>query len=86
MADETFRHTRYATSLSRIKLVRMHRGLRQVDVARRIEVSESYLSNKIETGRVTPSDVLLDKIAEALDVDASDLVGQIEFRQAGRSA
>ena len=85
MADETFRHTRYATSLSRIKLVRMHRGLRQVDVARRIEVSESYLS-KIETGRVTPSDVLLDKIAEALDVDASDLVGQIEFRQAGRSA
>ena len=85
MADETFRHTRYATSLSRTKLVRMHRGLRQVDVARRIEVSESYLS-KIETGRVTPGDVLLDKIAEALDVDASDLVGQIEFRQAGRSA
>ncbi len=63
--------------MSRIKLVRLHRGLRQIDLSRRVGVSESYLS-KIETGRVAPSDVLLVKLAEALDVDAMKLLGEAE--------
>ena len=63
--------------LTKIKLARMHRGLRQLDVSRHIGVSESYLS-KIETGRVVPHDRLLVKLADALDVAATELLGVAE--------
>ena len=85
MTEETFRDISYTTSLSRIKLVRMRCGLRQMDLSRQIGVSESYLS-KIETGRVTPSRFLLARMAEALYVAVFDLEGEIEPPTKGRSA
>ena len=63
--------------LTKIKLARMHRGLRQLDVSRRIGVSESYLS-KIETGRIVPRDQLLVKLADALGVAATELLGEAD--------
>ena len=59
-------------SLSPIKVARMREGLRQIDVAREVGVSESQLS-KIETGRVEPDEALLRKIAGALGVRPEDL-------------
>ena len=53
--------------LTRIKMVRLQRGLRQYDVARRAGIAESYMS-KIETGRVKPCPELLARIAAVLDV------------------
>ena len=58
--------------LSTMKRKRMEKGLRQMDVARQVDVSESYLS-KIETGRADPSDALLGKIAHALGVGPEEL-------------
>jgi transcriptional regulator with XRE-family HTH domain len=72
-------------TLTRIKLARMHRGLRQLDVSRLAGISESYLS-KIETGRAAPSDILLVRLAEVLNVAVVDLVGEIESPTMGRSA
>ena len=58
--------------LSTMKRKRMEQGLRQMDVARKIGVSESQLS-KIETGRIEPSEEILARIAEALRIDESEL-------------
>lgn len=58
--------------LSTMKRKRMEQGLRQMDVAREIGVSESQLS-KIETGRIEPSEEILARIAEALRIDESEL-------------
>ncbi len=60
--------------LSTIKRKRMEQGLRQMDVARRVHLSESQLS-KIETGRVDPSHEDLAKIAAALGVAPEELRG-----------
>lgn len=59
-------------TLSPIKLARMRGGLRQIDIARKIGVSESQLS-KIETGRIEPSGEILARIAEVLRVDEDEL-------------
>jgi transcriptional regulator with XRE-family HTH domain len=85
MKEETFQPVSYTRSLSKLKLARMHRGLRQMDLARSVGISESYLS-KIETGRATPSDALLSRVSEALGLDVSDLVGVIESPSMGKSA
>jgi len=74
MDEDTFKHFGKATFLSQIKLVRMRRGLRQLDLARLIKVSESYLS-KIETDRVVPNEALLLRMAGVLDVAVTDLAG-----------
>lgn len=54
-------------ALSKIKLVRLQKGLRQWDIARQVGVTESFVS-KIETGRVRPCNKLLEKIATVLEV------------------
>lgn len=59
-------------TLSPIKLARMKRGLRQMDVAGAVGISESKLS-RIETGRMEPDNILLGKIAGALNVPAEEL-------------
>ena len=59
--------------LTKVKLRRLQRGLRQWDVARQVGIGESHLS-KIETGRVQPPSELLEKIATVLDVAPEDLV------------
>ncbi len=48
-------------------MVRMQKGLRQWDVARRAGIAETYLS-KIETGRVRPNSDVLGRIARILEV------------------
>ena len=59
-------------NISKMKLIRMQQGLRQFDVSRVVGISEPYLS-KIETGRVRPSENLLQKIATVLGVDCEKL-------------
>ena len=58
--------------MSPMKRTRMERGFRQMDIARKANVSESQLS-KIETGRVDPSNEVLAKIAAALGVAPEEL-------------
>lgn len=53
--------------LTKIKLLRMQRGIFQWEVAKKIGIPESQLS-KIENGRVAPSQDLVKKIAAALEV------------------
>ena len=63
-------------SLSKLKLVRLQRGLRQWDVAQQVGVTESQLS-KIETGRIPLSPGLAEKIAYILGVVPEDIEGII---------
>ena len=58
--------------LTRIKLLRLKRGLYQWQVAQAIGVNESVLS-KLETGRAKPSEEQLSKIATILEVSVEDL-------------
>jgi len=53
---------------SRIKLFREHRGLTQVELARRVGLSALYVS-QLETRRRAGSPATLRKIATALSVD-----------------
>jgi transcriptional regulator with XRE-family HTH domain len=71
------------TGVTKIKIARLERGLRQWDVARQVGISESYLS-KIETGRVKPDPNLLEKIAIALDVPVRQ-ISEDEKHRTGRS-
>lgn len=50
----------------------MQKGLRQFDVAKQVDISESYLS-KIETGRVLPKLEILEGIASVLGVPTAEL-------------
>lgn len=52
----------------KIKTIRLNKSLKQIDLARRASISNTYLSD-IELGRVNPSLQTLEKIAEALEVD-----------------
>lgn len=58
--------------VNRFKLVRLEKGLRQLDVARAAGIAEGYMS-RIETGRVIPSPELLRRLAAALDVPTESL-------------
>ena len=58
--------------LTRIKLLRLKRGLYQWQVAQAIGVNESVLS-KLETGRTKPSEEQLAKIATILEVSEEEL-------------
>ena len=54
-------------ALTKVKLVRLQRGLLQWDVARRAGLAESLLS-RIENGRILPSAAMIDALARALGV------------------
>ena len=62
-------------SLSRLKLVRMHRGLTSGDLARKANVGVAVLS-RIENDRVEPRQTTKQKLAGALGVDESWLFGK----------
>ena len=64
-------------AMSKLKLIRMQRGMRQFDVALRVGISEQYLS-RIECGRSKASDALLEKIATVLEVDPTQLTGKVK--------
>ena len=65
--------------LNRVKLkeLRKSKGIRQEDIAEYAEVTQNYYS-QIETGGRTPSMKVLDKIAEYLEVNVSDLLNEQE--------
>lgn len=55
-----------------VRVFREHRGLRAGDLAERAGISQGYLS-ELEAGKKTGSLGVLKRIAEALDVELSDL-------------
>ena len=52
--------------------LRRERNLSQEDLAHRAEIHQTYLSG-VESGKRNPSILVLDRIAQALNVDISDL-------------
>lgn len=56
-----------------LKLLRTYHQFKQVDLAKRLGVSNSYLS-EIETGVKTPSVDLLEKYAEVFKMPASTIL------------
>lgn len=62
---------------NRVRAWRNHRGLSQDGLARRVDVSQAYLSS-IETGKSDGSVRVLAAIARALEVDLDDLVPATE--------
>jgi len=60
---------RVALNLQRL---RRAKGLTQEELAHLADVHQTYLSD-LERGRRNPSIVVLDRIAQALDADISDL-------------
>lgn len=56
-----------------LKLVRQYHRLNQMEMAKRLEISPSYLS-EIEKGKKVPSFELLEKYAALLGVPVSSLV------------
>lgn len=61
----------------RIKFIRMSKGIKQSELAAMINSYENNISN-IETGKINISMKTLNKIAEALDVEAFKL---LEFKE-----
>lgn len=62
---------------NRVRVWRNYRGLSQDGLARRVDVSQAYLSS-IETGKSDGSVRVLAAIARALEVDLDDLVPATE--------
>lgn len=56
-----------------LKLVRQYHRLNQVEMAKRLDISPSYLS-EIEKGKKTPSFELLEKYASLIGIPVSSLV------------
>lgn len=55
-----------------IQRIRRERGLSQEELAHRAEVHQTYLSG-VETGRRNPSVKVVERIANALGVDITEL-------------
>ena len=51
--------------MSNLTLVRLEKGLRQLDLARKVGVSENIIS-RLETGRKDPDKKLLEKLSKVL--------------------
>jgi transcriptional regulator with XRE-family HTH domain len=64
-----------AVRVNRFKIARLEKGLRQLDVARAAGIGEGYMS-RIETGRVTPSRELVQRLATVLDVPSDYLAAE----------
>jgi transcriptional regulator with XRE-family HTH domain len=58
-----------------LKLIRIEKGLSQGDIEKRTGLLRSYLS-RVENGHTVPSLGTLTKIAQALQVNLSDLLGE----------
>jgi transcriptional regulator with XRE-family HTH domain len=65
---------------SRLRTLRKERDLTLDELAERSDVSRSALS-KIERGEINPTLVLISKIADALDISVSQLIG-VEAKRA----
>jgi len=58
---------------AKIKAERLSRNLKQCDFAKKVGISNTYLSD-IELGRTTPSIKTLSKISKALDLDIKNFL------------
>lgn len=67
--------------LNSLKIARMRAGLRQVDLAGALGVSESLVT-KWETKRSRPKKEMLKKICTILDVEFTDLAPDFELKEA----
>lgn len=56
-----------------LKLIRQFHSVKQVDLARKFEISKSYLS-EIESGKKTVSFELLEKYSAEFDISTASLV------------
>ena len=61
----------------RIKLARDRLGIFQSELAKRLGVSQPYISD-VERGRVKPSLEWIIRVAEALGIDASELDSRLK--------
>lgn len=61
--------------LTQLRIFRMSRGIKLIELARMSGVSISFLS-QIETGKFRGSDKTQEKIAKALDVSKTILFGE----------
>lgn len=57
----------------KIKCERLKKSLKQYELAKKANISNTYLSD-IEVGRTTPSIKTLNKIAKALEIDYIELL------------
>jgi transcriptional regulator with XRE-family HTH domain len=58
-----------------LQRLRREKGLSQEELADRAQIHQTYLSG-VERGRRNPTIVVLQRIAEALDADITDLVAK----------
>lgn len=68
-------------TLTPFKLARMKAGLRQIDIARALGVSESLVAYW-ETGRKRPAEQYLPKLAEMLRTKPEDLFPEVPDHEA----
>lgn len=64
----------------RVRRIRKAAGLRQVDLANMIHMTQSYIAG-IENNTHKPSLTVLQAIAEALNVDISEFIGNVNTLQ-----
>ncbi|MCJ2110507.1 helix-turn-helix transcriptional regulator [Methylobacterium sp. E-025] len=63
-----------------VQRIRRSRGLSQEELAARASVHQTYLSG-VESGKRNPTILILDRIANALAVDLTELVGRATHRE-----
>lgn len=56
---------------NKLKMLRITKGLSQSELAKKAKVDRSYIS-QIETGKVSPSLAVLERIAKALGCNLKD--------------
>ncbi len=59
--------------------IRKQRGMSAVELARKAGINQSYLS-QIENGKRSPSTAVLSRIARALNLTTSELLGEVPER------
>lgn len=60
-----------------IKLLRMEKGITQLQLATQLDVRENWIS-KVETGRIVPDDAMLKRISQYFKVPIEQLSGAKE--------
>ena len=70
--------------MNQLKLVRMQAGMTQLQLARRVDVSEQKIT-KIETGRMIPSPGIRRRLTQVLGASEKELFGENETAPVGPS-
>jgi transcriptional regulator with XRE-family HTH domain len=61
--------------ISQIKRIRMQKGISQIELSLRADLSQSFLAN-LEKGKKLPSVMTIIKIADALEVDPKEFFSE----------